>query len=643
MDKSYLQLITNLMNKMSLVPGLENVIDTVLRIVIDTFGGTFDCIYYIIDNDYYYADIAGKKQKLVDIKDDLVKKVINTREFTEVKLDFSETKMLTPEFSKASTWVFPLQVGPDLIGIFKIEGMHIDSEEFRQYLPPFFNYASLILKNEILGYTKLNKAYSQLKIAKEQAEAANQAKSLFLANMSHELRTPLNSMLGFSRLLKNSPDVTSEQIDFLNIITQSGEHLTNLINNIIDISKIETGRIQIEHLNTDLHGIVEEVKSLMGVRTREKNLQFTSEIVSNLPRHIKADSEKLRQILINLIGNAIKFTERGKVTLRLKIVQGEQDDRVWLHIEVEDTGPGILQKDQECIFQPFIQLRKPSSGETGSGLGLAISKQYVELMGGWINVKSEINKGTLFYLEIPVEVVQAEVNHSEELYGEVIGLEKGQPRYRLLIAEDQPENRLLLHKILEPLGVDIREASNGREAIDIFKQWHPDLIWMDIRMPVMDGFEAARFIKNTGSCTKIIAVTAHALEEEKDQIMKSDFDDFIRKPYRAREIFDALSKHLNLQFIYREKLTISPEPPQRELQAEQLVGLPQELVSQLYQAVICLHPEHIQEITNQITHYDPSVGAALKKLAKRLDYNRLLQILDEYTQKKKSGDDIKGI
>jgi signal transduction histidine kinase/CheY-like chemotaxis protein len=634
-DKSYLQLITNLMNKMSLVPGLENVIDTILRIVIETFGGTFDCIYYLIDNKYYYADIAGKNQKLVDIKDDLVKKVINTREFIEVELDFSETKMLTPEFSKASTWVFPLQVGPDLIGVFKIEGLHIDPKEFRQYLPPFFNYVSLILKNEILGYTKLNKAYSQLKIAKEQAEAANQAKSLFLANMSHELRTPLNSMLGFSRLLKNSPDVTAEQIEFLNIITQSGEHLTNLINNIIDISKIESGRIKIEKLSTDLHGIIEEVVSLMGVRTREKKLQFNSEISSDLPQYIKSDSEKLRQVFINLIGNAIKFTKRGKVTIRLKIAQWECDKRIWLRFEVEDTGPGILQKDQESIFQPFVQLRKPSPGETGSGLGLAISKQYVELMGGWIKVKSEINKGTLFYMEIPVDVLQEEVNHSEELYGNVIGLEKEQPRYRLLIAEDQPENRLLLHKILEPLGLDLRDASNGREAVDIFEQWHPNLIWMDIRMPVMDGLEAAHLIKKTDAVirTKIIAVTAHALEEERAVIMKSDFDDFIRKPYRDTEIFDVLAKHLGLRFVYEEKPIIPRKEPEIELRPENLALLPSDLIKKLHFAVIGLDPERIQELTNQIMNYDPAVGRALQKLASRIEYDRLLQLLDEYVKK----------
>ncbi len=487
---------------------------------------------------------------------------------------------------------------------------------------------------------ELSKINEQLTIAKEQALAANQAKSLFLANVSHELRTPLNSVLGFSRLLKNSSDVTPGQIEYLNIISQSGEYLTNLINNIIDISKIESGRLQVESVATDLQLIIEEIKSMMDVRAREKILQFTSEIALDMPRYINADPDKLRQVLINLIGNAIKFTDKGKVVLRMRIAQWENAQKVILRFEVEDTGPGILQQDQENIFKPFIQLRKPSSMETGSGLGLAISKQYVELMGGWIRVKSEINKGSIFFLEIPFDVLQTEVIATDMPQGVVVGVAEGCPRYRLLIAEDQLENRLLLHKILEPLGFEIRDALNGQEAFDIFKQWHPDLIWMDIRMPVMDGFEATRLIRKTeeGIHTKIIAVTAHALEEERAEIMKSNFDDFVRKPYREKELFDALARHLDLLFVYAEKQLMQPQKSEIELQPELMAIVPPDLVKELHLSVIELNPERIHELTNQITHYDPALGAALKKLVNRLDYCRLLQLLDEYAKIAKKTD-----
>ena len=357
----------------------------------------------------------------------------------------------------------------------------------------------------------------QLAEAKARAEAANREKSRFLANMSHELRTPLNAVLGFSRLLKSGPDVTPRQQETLDIIVRSGEHLLNLINNVLDMAKIESGRVVLEESEVDLHRLLHEIQSLMGVGAAEKGLQFALESAPDLPRFVAVDAGKLRQMLLNLVGNAIKYTDSGGVKLRAGLIRSAQGgERAQVRFEVEDSGPGISQQDCQRIFFPFVQ-GSQASAQAGTGLGLAICKQYVELMGGQIGITSEPGKGSVFYFSIPVSVLPSVAEPEEPKRGRILGLAEGQPRYRLLIVEDQAENRLLLRSLLDPLGFELREAVNGKEAVALFEQWRPDLIWMDVRMPVMDGSEAVRRIRaaKAGADTKIIALTAHALEEER--------------------------------------------------------------------------------------------------------------------------------
>jgi CheY-like chemotaxis protein len=482
---------------------------------------------------------------------------------------------------------------------------------------------------------ELSETNRQLVIAKEQADSVNRAKSVFLANMSHELRTPLNAILGFSRLIIEGPDVTEEQRKNLNIINMSGKHLLNLINNVLDISRIESGHIALEIAPLDLYQLLQEMKSLLYVNAKEQGLNFVVEQSPELPQCIEADGGKLRQVLINLIGNAIKYTKQGGVILRTKVAERISADQIKLKFEVEDTGPGISEQDRKRIFQPFVQLIKQGAIETGTGLGLTICRQYVGIMGGQIDVISKEGKGSVFFFEILVKELPLAEMAVTPKHGCVIGLEKGQPRYRLLLAEDQLENRMLLHKILERLDLDIDEATNGKEAVEIFEQWHSDLIFMDIRMPVMDGLEATRRIKATdaGTHTKIIAVTAQVFEEERTQIMEVGCDDFIRKPYSNSEIFETLSKYLGLRFVYEEKPVVSHKEPVMELQPEQLAALPPELIRKLHQAVIGLDPERIQELTEQITSYNSAVGGAIHRLASKFDFDHLIQILDEYAKK----------
>ena len=477
----------------------------------------------------------------------------------------------------------------------------------------------------------------ELAEAKARAEAANRAKGTFLANMSHELRTPLNAVLGFSRLLKKGPDVTPRQQETLDIIVRSGEHLLNLINNVLDMAKIESGRVVLEESEVDLHQLLHEMQSLMGVGTVEKGLRFALERDSDLPRFVAVDAGKLRQVLLNLVGNAIKYTDSGGVKLRAKFTNGEGSQSAQVRFEVEDSGPGISQADRERIFFPFVQLGDRIPTRTGTGLGLAICKQYVELMGGQIGVASEPGKGSVFYFSIPVSVLPSVSEPEEPKRGRIVGLAEGQPQYRLLIAEDQPENRLLLRKLLDPLGFELREAVNGQEAVALFEQWHPDLIWMDIRMPVMDGLEAVRRIRATkaGADTKIIALTAHALEDERRPIMAAGCDDLVRKPFREQELFDALTRHLRLKFIYEKapRQESTQEAPGLALRPEQLEGLPAELLQDLRQAVLELDTARTRALIEQVTGRNASLGRALNTLATQLDYEGLSKLLSrEHSQ-----------
>ena len=490
---------------------------------------------------------------------------------------------------------------------------------------------ALLMTGTLIDITKLKQVEEELVEAKERAEAANRAKSIFLASMSHELRTPLNVVLGFSRLMKNDQGVPANQKENLDIIVRSGEHLLNLINNVLDISKIESGRVVLEESEADLQQLLHELQSVMGVRAAEKGLSFTLEQSPGLPRHVKVDAGKLRQVLINLIGNATKYTERGGLTLRVEVVNWESPQRARMRFEVEDTGPGISSEDRQRIFFPFVQLGSRAPIEAGTGLGLAISKQYVELMGGQIDVVSEPGKGSVFHFEISVAVLPTAEPPTKLGRGRIIGLVEGQPRFRLLIAEDQRENRLLLHKLFEPLGFDLREALNGLEAVALFEEWHPHLIWMDIRMPVMDGLEAARRIKATaaGCRTKIIALTAHALEEERKPILAAGCDDVVRKPYREQELFEVMARHLDLKYLYeKEEGQISPVGSKILIRPEQWAALPSELLTQLHQAAVELDTTRTLALIERVTELDATIGSLLNDLAKRLDYPHLLKLLE---------------
>jgi len=389
-----------------------------------------------------------------------------------------------------------------------------------------------------------------------------------------------------------------------------------------------------EDATINLDRFLREIESLMSAQVAQKGLSFTMEQSPDLPRNITVDSGKLRQVLMNLIGNAIKFTESGGVSLRAEVAKRESPQLAQVRFEVEDSGIGIREEDRAIIFSPFEQKIDQPLAETGTGLGLAICKQYVEFMGGHIDVTSELGRGSVFHFEIPVEVLPPSRDISTELeYKRVKGLAEGQQRYRLLITEDHPENRLLLHKLLEPLGFDLREAVNGQEAVALFEQWRPHLIWMDIRMPVMNGLEATRHIResNAGAHTKIVALTAHALEEERREILEAGCDDFIRKPYRDTEIFEALAKHLGVRFLYAEEQALSVATEEDELDVAQLKKIPPDLIEALREAAVLLDDQHCLKVAGMISDHNHELGERLRCMVENLQYKEMLTTLDNLT------------
>ncbi|MFQ5616070.1 MAG: ATP-binding protein, partial [Anaerolineales bacterium] len=334
----------------------------------------------------------------------------------------------------------------------------------------------------------------QLAEAKEAAEAANRAKSVFLANMSHELRTPLNAILGFAQLLERDPAATPAQRENLAVISHSGEHLLGLINDVLEMSKIETGRTP-PHVNSfDLYNLLDNLESMFSLRTQDKGLYLIVER-GHLPRHIRTDEGKLRQVLINLLENAVKFTEAGGVTLRISdcglqiadlglqiadLETNNQKSKIKnLKFEVSDTGPGIAPEEMETLFKPFVQTESGQKAQEGTGLGLAISREYVRLMGGDISVASAVGRGTTFSFDVPVEPATAADVFDTGRFQHVIGLAPDQPTYRILVVEDHPESRILLVKLLQPLGFAVREAVNGQEGVNIAADWQPHLVFMD--------------------------------------------------------------------------------------------------------------------------------------------------------------------
>jgi PAS domain S-box-containing protein len=471
---------------------------------------------------------------------------------------------------------------------------------------------------------------ASLLLAKDAAETANRAKSSFLANMSHELRTPLNTILGFSHLMERDAMLTSNQKEFLATINQSGEHLLSLINDVLEMSKIEAGRISLHPTTFDLFLLLNTLKEMFQVRVKAKRLSLEFKLAAHLPQYVLADEGKLRQVLINLLDNAVKFTQVGQVQLQVTgIHAGSQSSVNALCFEVKDTGCGIAIEDLAQLFQPFSQTLSSAQMLQGSGLGLAISRQFVRLMGGEIQVESQINYGSTFRFEIPM----TSANPLEVLpilpAKRVLRVLPHQPNYRILVVDDRQENRELLIRLLNMVGFQTNTATQGQEAIEQWQTWHPHLIWMDMRMPIMDGYEAARRIRalDHTRATKIIALTASAFEEQQMSILAAGCDDLVCKPYKESIIFEKITQHLGTQYLYDEPVPHSQQPiTARDLTPDLLAIMPLEWMSQLYQAALCTDEQTIFKLIQKIPSSHQAIAHALIDLVHNFRCDKLMEL-----------------
>ncbi len=474
------------------------------------------------------------------------------------------------------------------------------------------------------------------RIARQDAEQASRAKSAFLANMSHEIRTPLNAVLGFAQILERDASLSSRQTGMIQSITRSGRHLLDLINDLLDMSKIEAGRIELSPVEFCLHDLLEDLEMMFRSRAQEKQLQLLMERDDSVPRYVNADEGKLRQVLINLMGNAVKFTRTGGGFVRVRAEtepcsSGGDANALRLVVEVEDSGPGIAEDELDCIFEPF---RQSAAGREagGTGLGLAVSRRLVELMGGRLTVKSQVGKGSCFRFDLLVKPAEASAHEQTPAMRQVVGLAPGTGPFRILVVDDQQDNRDLLAALLEPVGFELREAVNGQEALDVFDTWSPHAVLMDIRMPVLDGYEATRRIKATekGRAIPVIAVTASAFAKAEKEVLAAGVDGYVRKPFRSEEILTVLGKCLGLRYVYAETVGQAPEQTDvHPLTRAELAGLPESLRQTMRQAIDEGDMAGMRTMIAQAEEKDAEAARKLRNLAAQYDYEALMQVLAE--------------
>ena len=512
---------------------------------------------------------------------------------------------------------------------------HLDKEE------SFFVAIVRDITERKRAETKLQQAKISAEEAQKAAEVANHAKSAFLANMSHELRTPLNGVLGYTQILNRDKTLTDKQKEGINIIHRSSEHLLTLINDILDLSKIEAGKLEINPVDFHLPDFLQNIADIMKMRAEQKSIEFVYEILYQLPIIVHTDEKRLRQVLLNLLSNAIKFTDKGSVTLKVIYYDGK------IRFEVEDTGMGIPVEQLEAIFLPFQQIGDQSQQMEGTGLGLPISKQLVEMMGGQLQIESFVGTGSIFWFEIPLQEVQGAMNIKRTQQATIIGYKevdrehlnqkrevfftpKNSP-FTLLVVDDQWQNRAFLVNLLKDLGFHLLEANNGKEALNLALEYYPDMIITDLVMPVMNGFELTQKIRETAQLKNIVVIadSANVFEHHQHKSLEVGCNEFIAKPIRTEILLDLLQKYLPLEWVY-EKPKTSSLLVQEETQIP-YVAPSSEQALVLFKLIMSGNIKKIIENVEQLELQDAKFSAfaqKVKKLAKGFEMSKLKKLVN---------------
>ncbi len=622
--------------------------------------------YYYVQ--VYLFDKTGQNLDMVEgsgAKGDLLKKQAHRIPLTTVsivtKAANSKDTVIVNDVHQIEDWLpnpilpetqseiaVPITMKGQVIGVLDVQSNEIIdwSKNEADLLRLLANQIAVALTNAHL-FEKATKA-------RENADAANRAKSVFLANMSHELRTPLNGILGYTQILKRRSDLDTSITNGLDIIEQSGEHLLTLITDVLDIAKIEAGKMELQPADIHLPSFLKAITEMIRMRVGQKDIFFDYKELTPLPTGVRADETRLRQVLLNLLGNGVKFTEKGTVSFSVLVVDKVEVDnypQVKLRFEIKDTGLGMSPDQLNRIFLPFEQVGDIQHRAEGTGLGLAISQKLIQAMGSDIQVTSELGQGSIFWFEVmlPMAIAEEEGEKTPKINPrKIIGYQG--PRRKILAVDDKQHNRLVFVNLLEPLGFDLISANDGQQGVDKARQNLPNLILIDLVMPVMTGFEAAKIIRQIPELSNVplIAVSASALEDDQKNSLKVGCNDFLAKPINVEKLLTMLQTYLQLEWIYEDEQdrqgdketrrqedngclkdktqnTVPPVPPPEEM-------------ATLFDLAMSGHIPGIRKRALEIEQMDPKYKPftdKLQQMAKAYEEDEILDLIKQYMENNK--------